>query len=185
MTRILFAVTVATWLGLEVRQSLRRRSEARVTDRGSYLATRVCVGAGLVVAAFATSVVPDAAIGGQPVPFVVGLVVAWAGIALRWWSFHTLGRYFTFRVQTSADQPVISSGPYHLLRHPGYTGAELEFLGLGFLYGNWAGVAALAVLPMIGLIYRIRVEEDALDAALGERYRTYASSRKRMIPFVW
>jgi protein-S-isoprenylcysteine O-methyltransferase Ste14 len=80
---------------------------------------------------------------------------------------------------------VISSGPYHLLRHPGYTGAELEFLGLGFLYGNWAGVAALAVLPMIGLIYRIRVEEDALDAALGERYRTYASSRKRMIPFVW
>ncbi len=92
MTRILFAVTVATWLGLEVRQSLRRRSEARVSDRGSYLATRVCVGAGLVVAAFATSVVPGAAIGGQPVAFVVGLVVAWAGIALRWWSFCTLGR---------------------------------------------------------------------------------------------
>ena len=82
---------------------------------------------------------------------------------MRWWSFHTLGRYFTFKVQTSADQPVISSGPYRLLRHPGYTGAELEFLGLGFLYGNWVGVVALAVLPMIGLIYRIRVEEDALE----------------------
>src|SRR5580765_2460946 len=130
MTRLLFAVTVVTWIGLEFRQSLGRRREARLADRGSYLVTRVCVGAGLVVAAFATSVVPDAAIGGQPAPFVVGLVVAWAGIALRWWSFHSLGRYFTFRVQTSADQPVISSGPYRVLRHPGYSGAELEFLGL-------------------------------------------------------
>ena len=169
---ILFGVTVATWLGLEFRQSLKRRAEARVSDRGSLLLTRVCVGAGLVVAAYAPSAVPGAAIGAPPLAFVVGLVLAWAGIALRWWSFQTLGRYFTIRVETSADQPVISTGPYSLLRHPSYTGVELVLLGVGFLYGNWVGVAALAVLPMIGLVNRIRVEEQALDEALDDAYRS-------------
>jgi len=45
---------------------------------------------------------------------------------------------------------------------------------------------ALAVLaPLIGVIYRIRVEETALFDALGDDYRSYAAGRKRVIPFVW
>jgi protein-S-isoprenylcysteine O-methyltransferase Ste14 len=38
---------------------------------------------------------------------------------------------------------------------------------------------------MIGFVYRIRVEEAALSAALGDAYTTFASGRKRLIPFVW
>ena len=176
---------MATWIGLELRQSLRRRTDAQVSDRGSLVITRICVGVGLLVAALAPSRVPSAAIGAEPFTFILGLVVSWAGIGLRWWSFHTLGQYFTFKVQTSADQPVISTGPYRLLRHPGYTGAELELLGLGLLYGNWIGVLALVTFPMIGLVNRIRIEEQALCGELGDSYRSYASTRKRMIPFVW
>jgi protein-S-isoprenylcysteine O-methyltransferase Ste14 len=121
----------------------------------------------------------------EPSTFVAGLAVAWAGIGLRLWSFRTLGRYFTFRVQTRADQPVISSGPYRLVRHPGYGGLELALLGFGLMLGTWIGVLAMAVLPMMGLWYRIRVEERALVAALGEPYRAFAATRKKMIPFVW
>jgi len=34
-------------------------------------------------------------------------------------------------------------------------------------------------------VYRIGVEERALEAALGDRYREYAATRKRLIPYVW
>ena len=40
-------------------------------------------------------------------------------------------------------------------------------------------------IPLAGLMNRIRVEEAALAAALGPAYMMYASTRKRLIPFVW
>lgn len=117
--------------------------------------------------------------------FAVALLILWSGIALRWWSFRTLGRYFTFRVMTSTDQPVITSGPYRMLRHPSYLGILLALLGIGLMYGNWISVASLVVLPFIGFMNRIRVEEAALRATLGDRYTSYALGRKRLIPLVW
>jgi protein-S-isoprenylcysteine O-methyltransferase Ste14 len=183
-TQIVFGATVAAWVVLETRQGLKRRPDAQMSDHGSHLIARAGVMGGWLVAVAATHV-PGAAIGTEPLCFLIGLAAAWAGIALRLWSFRTLGRYFTFRVQTRVDQPVISSGPYRFVRHPGYTGLELALLGFALLLGTWIGVVAMAVLPMMGLWNRIRVEERALTAALGEPYRAFAATRKKMIPFVW
>jgi protein-S-isoprenylcysteine O-methyltransferase Ste14 len=109
----------------------------------------------------------------------------WCGFALRFWSFRTLGRYFTFTVMTSADQPVITSGPYRLLRHPSYLGLMLILIGIGAAYSNWLSLAALAVIPTVGVVHRIHVEEGALSATLGSAYTSYASGRKRLLPLVW
>ena len=57
--------------------------------------------------------------------------------------------------------------------------------GLGLGYGNWLSLAALTLVPLIGFIYRIRVEEAALSTTLGAAYTTYAAGRKRLIPYVW
>jgi protein-S-isoprenylcysteine O-methyltransferase Ste14 len=185
LTVTLSAVTVATWLALELRQSVRHRAGARLTDQGSNVLLRVFAAVGWLLAAVATARLPGAAIAGQPAAFIAGLVVAWAGLGLRVWAFQTLGEYFTFRVQTSDDQPVITTGPYRALRHPSYTGLELILIGIGLLYGNWIGLAAITILPLAALVYRIRIEERALDVALGEAYRAFASTRARMVPFVW
>jgi protein-S-isoprenylcysteine O-methyltransferase Ste14 len=40
-------------------------------------------------------------------------------------------------------------------------------------------------LLLIAVIYRLRIEERALSAALGDRYREFAASRARLIPYVW
>jgi protein-S-isoprenylcysteine O-methyltransferase Ste14 len=48
-----------------------------------------------------------------------------------------LGHYFTFTVMTSANQPVITTGPYRVLRHPSYAGILLVLAGIGLSYGNW------------------------------------------------
>ncbi len=116
---------------------------------------------------------------------VIGLVVLWCGFGLRLWSFQTLGRYFTFTVQTSAEQPVISAGPYRLLRHPGYAGILLAVIGVGCTIDNWVSLVVLVVAIASGLIYRITVEERALSRDLDGRYQSYAEHRKRLVPFLW
>jgi protein-S-isoprenylcysteine O-methyltransferase Ste14 len=61
----------------------------------------------------------------------IGLVLFLGGISLRLWSFHALGRYFTFTIQTSGDQPVIADGPYRVIGHPSYAGLLLIIMGVG------------------------------------------------------
>jgi protein-S-isoprenylcysteine O-methyltransferase Ste14 len=181
----LYYATLAVWVGIEVRQARNRRGEATKMDRGSRIIIGVTWVAALLLASLARSRATAAAFPADAIDFGIGLAVLWAGIGLRWWSFRTLGRYFTFNVMTSADQPVITTGPYRVIRHPGYAALLLAFVGLGILFANWLSLAAVVVLPSLGLANRIRVEEAALSATLGDTYRSYAAGRKRIIPFLW
>jgi protein-S-isoprenylcysteine O-methyltransferase Ste14 len=56
---------------------------------------------------------------------------------------------------------------------------------VGVMVGNWLSAAGALVLVLIALIYRLRIEERALIATLGDRYREFAASRARLIPYVW
>lgn len=177
-------ITGVVWIASELPRALNRRADATNMDRGSFTVVRLLTIAGAILAALAA----DQDVGAYRVGlagFAVAFGALWAGIGLRWWAFHALGRYFTFRVMTSADQPVITSGPYRFLRHPSYLGILLALLGIGLTYGNWISVASLLILPSIGFVNRTRVEEGALATTLGIRYTSYAAGRKRLIPFVW
>jgi protein-S-isoprenylcysteine O-methyltransferase Ste14 len=94
---------------------------------------------GAVVAIVASQSAPAAAIRPAAVAAWIGLGIFWCGIALRLWSFRTLGRYFTVTVQTSGDQPVITSGPYRAIRHPSYAGILLALRWLATDGGSDAG----------------------------------------------
>jgi protein-S-isoprenylcysteine O-methyltransferase Ste14 len=171
---------------VEFRQSGREREDATSQDRGSRRLLSLSRLIGMIGAVVVVYAVPGADIHRERgLAFGIGLLVLWSGAALRWWAFHTLGRYFTFTVMTDGDQPVITDGPYRLVRHPGYAGAMLVRAGFGLALGNWLSVALAVVVPLIGVIYRIGVEEAALFDALGDNYRSYAAERKRLIPFVW
>jgi protein-S-isoprenylcysteine O-methyltransferase Ste14 len=117
--------------------------------------------------------------------FGVGVLIASAGIALRIWSVETLGQYFQVKLMVTEDQPVITSGPYRLIRHPSYAGALLTFAGLGVCYGNWLSLALMVVLPGANLVYRIVLEERMLVGALGDEYVSYTKRTARLIPYVW
>ena len=117
--------------------------------------------------------------------FTVGLVIMVGGVLLRGWSFKTLGEYFTFNVMVSSDQPVVTRGPYRLLRHPSYTGLLMFSVGIGVASANWVGLAGMTLPPLALIVWRIHIEETALLATLGDRCRTYASHHKRLVPIVW
>jgi protein-S-isoprenylcysteine O-methyltransferase Ste14 len=173
------------WVVLELRQSLNSRPEARQGDRGSRVVIGVAAVAGIGLAVAAARRLPGLAMGDQVVAAWCGLVLLLAARALRQWAFSTLGRYFTFTVQTSADQAVVTTGPYRFVRHPAYTALLLAAAAGGCYVGNWLSLVALVVAVGAGLVYRITVEERALSSDIGAAYREYAATHKRLVPLVW
>lgn len=117
--------------------------------------------------------------------FVLGLILMAVGIFIRQWAVFTLGRFFTADVRVHPDQTVVERGPYRWVRHPSYSGLLIFFVGLGLALSNWLSLLVLAVLPAVGLLIRIRSEERALFAALGEDYRRFAATHRRLFPGIW
>ncbi|GAA1364463.1 methyltransferase family protein [Catellatospora chokoriensis] len=181
---ILIALGVV-WALVEARQSRVVRADASRADRGSRAVVVLAVGTGFVAATAVAKWVPSTAVPHGAVLGAIGLGLLGFGIFLRIWSIRTLGRYFTFTVQTSGDQPVITTGPYRFVRHPGYAGLLLISVGIGLQLANWLAAVVVTVAAGGGLLYRITVEERALLRDLGAAYRQYASTRKRLIPFIW
>jgi len=96
-----------------------------------------------------------------PVPWLLlGAFVALQ--AARLWVIATLGPYWTTRIITVADAPLIRGGPFRFVRHPNYVVVALEIPLVPLILGlEWValvfGAANLALL-----FYRIRVEDRAL-----------------------
>jgi len=184
---LLFMVTIAAWgmMELSQRSSVRREGATKIRWGGGRIFSLAFLLATIAVANLTPHMVPAAAIRPAAAAFAVGMVVLLAGLVLRGWSFKTLGQYFTHTVMVSSDQPVVSTGPYRVLRHPSYAGIILACLGAGLASGNWAGLAGLMLLILMFLLWRIHVEEKALMATLGDRYRVYAAQHKRLVPLIW
>ena len=185
IARIVFEVSVGAFMVGELWQALHVRRGATRADVRAETLFRAMFFSGILLLPFGRAVIPGATIGGGGWLFALGVLIAWLGLLLRWWSFVSLGKYFTVVVKTSQDQPVVDRGPYRVLRHPSYTGLLLAFAGGGLMVGNWVSTAAAVGVVFGALVYRLRIEERALDAALGDRYRQFAASRARLIPYVW
>jgi protein-S-isoprenylcysteine O-methyltransferase Ste14 len=154
------------------------RERAEVVFRAMFLG-------GILMLPLGQAVASGATVGGGGWSFALGATLGWLGLLLRWSSFVSLGRYFTVVLRADQDQPIVRRGPYRFLRHPSYTGLLLALTGVGLMLGNWVGAGGAVGLVLIALVHRIRVEERALIATLGDRYREFAASRARLIPHVW
>lgn len=128
--------------------------------------------------------VPETALPNRVVFFWLGVAVLVAGSLLRRHCFKMLGQYFTYEVQVRSDQPVIERGAYRWVRHPSYTAGILMFLGLGLAFGNWLTVAVMMAGVIGPYAYRVRMEERALLASMGDRYAAYMKRTRRFVPFV-
>jgi protein-S-isoprenylcysteine O-methyltransferase Ste14 len=191
METILFGISGAVWLvneiGLLVRDMVRGMGGI-ARDRGTRSLAIVLVLTAIAAAdALASVAGPHSPlrIPGHPWIGLAGLIVVWAGLAIRIWAVVVLGHSFRTTVEVEADQAVVSSGPYRLIRHPSYTGMLLLSAGFGLGFHNWPGLAICVLLPLVSALRRISVEESELTSVLGEPYRAYAEHTKRLIPGVW
>jgi methyltransferase len=80
----------------------------------------------------------------------------------RAWVVVTLGRYWTTRIITVREAPLIISGPYRFLKHPNYAVVALEIPVLPLAFGEVALAVAFALLNVALLWHRISIENSAL-----------------------
>ena len=68
---------------------------------------------------------------------------------------------------------------------PATPGGLLAEIGIAVTSANWVSVAVYVAGWTAIIAWRIHIEETALLSALGDRYRSYASHHKRLIPLIW
>lgn len=114
-----------------------------------------------------------------------GAIAAYFGLLLRWWAMLTLGRFYTRTLTTTESQTVVRSGPYRVLRHPGYTGSLLTWGGAAMASGNVIVMAAVSVVLIAVYLRRIEAEESMLVSALGPAYVEYQKRTAKLVPCVF
>ena len=82
---------------------------------------------------------------------------------LRAWVLVSLGPYWTTRVITLPDAPLVRRGPYRFLRHPNYAVVVGEIAVLPLVFGAWQIALVFSLLNAVVLAVRLRVENTVLN----------------------
>jgi hypothetical protein len=139
-------IVLAIWATPDVLDSIRKHPKGDtvvVRDGGSHNLFRLGLSAAIIAAALLAHFQPQGTLPyHRPYLFVLGILLAFAGFALRRWAIRTLGRFFTVDVATFADQRVVDAPPYRRIRHPAYSGSILSLLGTTLMLGHGLGLAA-------------------------------------------
>jgi protein-S-isoprenylcysteine O-methyltransferase Ste14 len=137
------------------------------------------------VAMFVVSAL-DHRFGWSPVPValcLIGDVLVALGLGLAMLVV-IQNSYAGATVTVEAEQKLVSTGLYGLVRHPMYTGNIIMMVGIPLALGSyWGLVFVIPGLVVLGL--RIQDEEELLNQELSG-YREYAQQvQYRIVPYVW
>lgn len=118
-----------------------------------------------------------------PILSVIGAVIVAIGFYIVFLTFRE-NSFTSGTIEVAADQNVITTGPYALVRHPMYSGALLVVLLSPFVLGSW--VAIPLPFPLIAvIIIRLLDEEKYLSANL-KGYQEYCQKvHYHLIPGIW
>ena len=118
--------------------------------------------------------------------WIAGLLLFCIYVVILTWSM-LVNTHFekTVRIQTDRNHQVIDTGPYRIVRHPGYVGVIVGFiLSAPLLLGSWWAYVPAAA-SAIGMIVRTVLEDRTLREEL-EGYEEYAQRvRYRLMPGIW
>jgi methyltransferase len=82
--------------------------------------------------------------------------------AIRIWIIASLGPFWTTRIITLNDAPLVRRGPYRFMNHPNYLVVVLEIAVLPLAFREYGVAILFSVLNAGVLAWRIREEERAL-----------------------
>ena len=116
------------------------------------------------------------------------LWLRWAGIGIMmtmlpliYWMFSSLGKNITPTVVTREEHSLVTEGPYKWIRHPLYSFATMNFIGLSLAAANWFILLMIACIFII-LHSRTHIEEAKLLDRFGDEYQKYINSTGRYLP---
>ena len=115
---------------------------------------------------------------------VLGVGLSFYSMFMLPWAVRTLGRFGVPGVGIFRDHALVTSGPFRVVRNPGYSAILALWLGAALATLNWLLLALWPVL-LIVLFMVTREEEGLLRAKFGPTYDSYAAKTRRFIPKPW
>ena len=116
---------------------------------------------------------------------IIALVVLILGSTLGTWAMIT-NTFFSshVRIQTDRGHTVVDSGPYQIVRHPGYAGGLISWIAAPVFFSSY-WVILPTILAIIGAILRTKLEDQTLQEEL-PGYKEYARNVPyRLVPGIW
>jgi len=116
---------------------------------------------------------------------IVSLVVIILGYVFGSWALIE-NRFFSgvVRIQTDRGHQVVTTGPYRIVRHPGYAGALWTYIAMPILFDSlWAFIPAILLIAV--LVLRTSLEDRTLQAELPGYKEFIQKTRYRLFPGIW
>jgi len=172
-----------------IQRLLRRSEDAKSFKGGPYdRGNMILVGSATGIGLWLPLMMVLLGVAAFPVGLVwgaVALAVMALGVGVRIWAAVTLGRYYTTALRTTGGQRVVTSGPYGLVRHPGYLGEILIWTGLAVVSSNLVLLFLIPAMFVAVYLYRISGEEKMLVNELGDDYVAYQRRTRKLVPSVY
>jgi protein-S-isoprenylcysteine O-methyltransferase Ste14 len=115
--------------------------------------------------------------------FWLGAAVTLAGLLFAIWARVTIGSNWSRSVTIKQNHELITTGPYHFVRHPIYTGLLTAFAGSAFATTEVRGILAF-LLVFLSLGYKLRLEERFMRSQFGETYIDYSRRTAALVPWL-
>jgi protein-S-isoprenylcysteine O-methyltransferase len=186
--KIIIIIAVSyLYLFFEVFLNLRQKRKSIVTssnDKGSLRLLYVLITVGYALA-FAIGTTKIGRINNWNTFFSIGMSMILIGLIIRIHSILTLRQFFTYSVAKVENQEIIETGLYKSIRHPGYLGQLIIFMGISTSISNWISIVVMMIPISLAYIYRIKVEERFMFEQMGQKYSNYQKRTKRLIPRIY
>jgi protein-S-isoprenylcysteine O-methyltransferase Ste14 len=112
---------------------------------------------------------------------IMGLVILLAATALTVWARLALGAMWSAAPAVKQEHKLRTGGPYAITRHPIYTGLLGMLMGSMLLAGGGRWIVPFAVY-LVGLEFKIRIEERLMLAEFPDDYPRYRWLVPRLVP---
>jgi protein-S-isoprenylcysteine O-methyltransferase Ste14 len=118
-----------------------------------------------------------------PIVTVAGDILIATGFLAIFFVFKE-NSYASSIIEVGAEQKIVTTGPYAVVRHPMYSGAIVMLVGVPLALGSWWGLLTVIPITMV-IVWRLLEEEKFLSINLSG-YSEYQNKVKfRLLPFIW
>jgi protein-S-isoprenylcysteine O-methyltransferase Ste14 len=187
LVTLIIAAAVTLFEGVLRRGTARRSSKESADDKGT--TTGVAVAFVICWLAILLSILLNQRGIGTVRPHsilnLIGGALMLAGIFVRVASARTLGRFYSRTLTTEADQHLVTSGLYGLVRHPGYLGTITLFVGSGIAVDNFITIFVILAAILPAYVRRITIEERMLERIFGQEFTHYRARTRKLIPLLY